>query len=90
MEAQQATMEGIAFDNEDYLPEFREAHGEPVYEDDGVVIFADDTGHELNAIVEHYADVTRSELSEWSHEIARDLCDYSWSVSEPVVVFKSV
>jgi hypothetical protein len=83
-------MEGIAFDNEHYLPEFREAHGDPVYKDDGVVIFADEKGHELKEVAEEYADVTRSELSEWSHEVARDLCDYPWSVSDPVVVFKSV
>jgi hypothetical protein len=90
MATSNTTMEAIAFDNEDYLPEFHEAHGAPVYEDDGVVIFADGTGQELNAIAEEYADVTRSELSEWAHEFARDVCDYSWSASDPVVVFKSV
>lgn len=81
-------MERIAFDNGGLYDEMVEAHGEPVFEEGGVSIFADEGHGEYGAIADHYDDVTIAELSEWSHAFARAACDYSWSVSYPVIVFR--
>jgi len=59
-----------------------------VYEDDQVAVVADHTGHELNEWVSETDNITRDELSEWCHTVARDLCDYDWSASDPVVFDK--
>jgi hypothetical protein len=60
---------------------------EVVYEDDQVVVVADHSGHELNEWASDL-DVDRSGLSETMHTLARQLCDYDWSVSDPVVFDK--
>lgn len=70
--------------------ELRDAHGETVAELDSMTVFADSTGHELSEIAEHHnhehgTDLSRGEVSEWMHEQARGI-DYSWSVSDPIVV----
>jgi len=60
---------------------------EVVYEDDQVVVVADHSGHELNDWASDLG-LDRSELSEQMHTLARQLCDYDWSVSDPVVFDK--
>lgn len=70
--------------------ELRDVHGEPVAELPSMTVWADEHGHELNEIAEWMrdemgADVTRGDVSEWMHEQARGV-DYSWSVSDPVVM----
>lgn len=75
---------------EDFEHEYRDdedTHAEVVYEDSEVVVVADHTGHELNEWANDY-DVDRSQLSEWMHKAARGLCEYDWSVSDPVVFDK--
>ena len=64
-----------------------DTHAEVVYEDDEVVVVADHTGHELNEWANDF-DVDRSELSKTLHTLARQKCEYSWSVSDPVVFDK--
>lgn len=51
------------------------------------VVFADTKGHELNEWADAL-EMSRSELSETMHDLARELSDYDWSVSDPVVVAK--
>ena len=57
---------------------------EVVYEDDEVIVVADHTGHELNEWANDFG-IHRSVLSEIMHTLARQVCDYSWEVSDPVV-----
>lgn len=70
----------------------RDAHGEPLIETKSLVLFRDETGHELNEFVDDM-DATRSELSEKMHELARKVYDDGnpgdeWSVTDPVVLAK--
>ena len=62
-------------------------HHEIVYEDDEVIVVADHTGHELNEWASDF-DVDATEFSKTMHTLARQVCDYSWSVSDPVVFDK--
>lgn len=72
---------------EDYESEMREAH-DVAYEDDNVIVFVDETGHELNEIVAE-TGVSRDVVSQWHHEQARKVCDRPWSVWDPVVALKN-
>ena len=73
--------------------DLRDVHGAPVVETDSVIIFADDTGHELNGIAD-YEGIDRGDLSEWMHSEARKHHDRdrlggdAWSVADPIVVLK--
>lgn len=74
---------------ESFETEYRtepKAH-EVVYEDDQVIVVADHTGHELNEWANDF-DMDRRELSRLMHDLARDVCDYNWSTSDPVVFDK--
>ena len=62
-------------------------HHEVVYEDDQVIVVADHTGHELNEWASDF-DVDAIEFSQTMHTLARQVCDYSWSVSDPIVFDK--
>ena len=62
-------------------------HHKIVYEDDEVIVVADHTAHELNEWANEF-DIDRTELSKTMHTLARQVCDYSWSVSDPVVFDK--
>lgn len=80
-------------DINNFLAEFREAH-EVWAETDEFVLFADETGHELNEIAEANG-VDRSELSARMHAEARqrysgDGTGDPWSVADPVIVYKNV
>lgn len=57
---------------------------EVVYEDDQVVVVADHSGHELNMWATDLG-IDRGVLSEIMHDLARQVSDYDWSVSDPVV-----
>ena len=74
---------------EEFEAEYRTEpqHHEVVYEDDQVIVVADHTGHELNEWASDF-DVDRTEFSQTMHALARQVCDYSWSVSDPVVFDK--
>ena len=73
--------------------DLRDVHGAPVVETDSVIIFADETGNELNEIAE-YEGLARGDVSEWMHTEARKHHDRdrlggdAWSVADPVVVLK--
>jgi len=73
--------------------ELRDAHGAPVVETRSVIIFRDETGHELNEIADHEG-IDRGDLSEWMHTEARKHHDRdrlggdAWSVSDAIVVLK--
>lgn len=68
-------------------------YGEPVYEDEDRVVFADDELHELNEWADDWLDLDRSELSERMHELAREVYgrDESdgtgdpWGAVDPIV-----
>jgi len=62
-------------------------HHEVVYEDEEVVVVADHTGHELNEWADDL-DFDRTELSKTMHTLARQVCDYNWSTSDPIVFDK--
>lgn len=70
----------------------RDAHGAPLVETRTLILFRDETGHELNEFAADM-DVSRSELSESMHDLARDIYDDGnpgdeWSVTDPVVIAK--
>jgi len=73
--------------------DLRDVHGAPVVETDSVIIFRDETGHELNEIAD-YEGIDSGDLSEWMHTEARKHHDRdrlggdAWSVSDPIVVLK--
>ena len=74
----------------EFEAEYRESDGknrEVVYEDSEVIVIADHTGHELNELSSEL-DFDRSELSKTMHTLARQVCDYDWSVSDPIVFDK--
>lgn len=75
---------------ETYEYEYRhddDTDAEVVYEDDQVVVVADHSGHELNEWVSDF-DTDAEKFSQCMHDLARQLCDYDWSVSDPVVFDK--
>jgi hypothetical protein len=74
---------------EEFEAEYRTEpqHHEVVYEDDEVVIVADHTGHELGEWASDYG-IDYGELSQAFHTLARQVCNYSWSVSDPIVFEK--
>lgn len=64
-----------------------------MYEGADRVVFADERNHELNEWADDWLDVTRSELSERMHELAREVYGRDeaqgtgdpWSVADPIV-----
>ena len=62
-------------------------HLEIVEETDDRVVFADTKGYELNEWA-NALGMDRSELSRAMREQAREVSDYSWSTSDPVVLAK--
>ena len=77
----------------DYEHEYREdPHTDAgvVYEDDQVIVVADNTGHELTEWASDF-NMTGEDCDEfctWNHEVARDLTDYDWTAADPVVFDK--
>lgn len=84
------TENGILTDHPDVtLLDYVDLHGEPVHVDAERVIFRDEHGHELDEWADAL-DVSRSDLSERMHELAResyhsDEAGDPWSVADPVV-----
>lgn len=75
---------------EAYEHEYRndpDTDAEVVYEDDDQIVVADHSGHELNEWASDLG-IDRGELSAAMHDLARQLCEYRWSVSDPVVFDK--
>ena len=75
---------------EEFEHEYRhddDTNAEVVYEDDQVIVVADHTGHELNEWASDFG-IDRSELSQTMHTLARQVSDYDWSVSDPIVFDK--
>jgi len=68
------------------IDDMREAH-ETIAETNDVIVFADHGGHELNSWAEQDG-LDRDELSRRMHKLARDITDYDWGASDPVVVSK--
>lgn len=74
------------------MVDYVDLHGEPVAQTDDIVIFRDDHGHELSEWADAL-DMSRSELSERMHDLARKHYGRAeargsgdpWSVSDPVV-----
>jgi len=59
-----------------------------VYEDEQVVVIADHKGHEFSGWSQD-AEMSAKEFSTTMHSLARQLCDYDWCVSYPVVFDKT-
>ena len=61
-----------------------------VYEDDQVIVVADNTGHELTEWASDFnmTDEDCDAFCTWNHEVARDLTDYDWTAADPVVFDK--
>jgi hypothetical protein len=89
------TENGIKSNHTDVsMVDYRDLHGEPLVNNDDVVIFRDEYGYELNEWANAF-DMDRSSLSARMHELARE--HYGdrdgrgpkggdpWSVSDPVV-----
>lgn len=55
-----------------------------VYEDDEVIVVADHAGYEFNEWVKEVT-MSRAAFSEIMHNFARQLCDYDWCESYPLV-----
>lgn len=89
-----ALMAEESFGLNNILDELRDVHGDPVAENENMIVFADTDGHELNEIATHTDGVDREDVSMWMHEMARKLHDRdhtggdAWSVADPVVVLK--
>lgn len=75
------------------MVDYEDLHGEPRYQDDDVVVFADQHGYELNEWADAL-DMDRSDLSARMHELAREHLTYGdagsgagdpWAVNDPVV-----
>lgn len=60
---------------------------EVVYEDKQVVVVADHTLHQLSEWINDY-DLEARAFRNFMHETARELCNYDWSASDPVVFDK--
>jgi len=78
---------------EEYEGEYRDgSFSKVVYEDDEIIIASDGSGHELNEWASDF-DVSRDELSEFFHSVARsrysndDIGD-EWAVRDPIVFDK--
>lgn len=72
------------------LDEMRSDHNdhlEVVAETDDRVVFVDLKGHELGEWA-NAMEIDVRELSEAMHEQAREVSEYDWSVSDPVVIAK--
>ena len=66
--------------------DYRDADwGEVVYEDAEVVVMADHKGYEWS---EWSSGYDAQQFSEAMHTLARQVCDYDWSVSYPLVFDK--
>lgn len=74
-------------DTDDYRHEAEDGHLVLVEERENNIVFSDTAGHELNEWAEHL-DMERADLSSRMHDLARDLSDYNWSTSDPVVIAK--
>ena len=90
-----AVMAEESFNLNEILDELRDVHGEPVAENENMLVFADTDGHELQEIANYSEhDIGRGDVSEWMHKMARKLHDRdwtggdAWSVADPVVVLK--
>lgn len=83
-----------AFNLQNIRDEMEDVHGEPAHENEWLVIFSDSDGHEYNEIAAYTDGVSRDDVSEWMHRVARQVHDQSrlggdpWSVADPVVIFK--
>ena len=82
----------VGDDYQDVAGLMREYHGAPLVETDALLLFRDETGHELNEFANDM-ETSRGELSERMHEIARrvhhdDSPGDEWSVTDPVVLAK--
>jgi len=67
---------------------------EIVYEDDGVLVLADHTGHlwdeQFEAVgISDQVREPQAVIRSLHHTAARQYCDYSWSTSAPIVIEKS-
>lgn len=87
------TTDGILTDYSDVtLLDYVDLHGEPVHVGPDRVVFRDTQGHELSEWAD-VLDISRSELSERMHELAREVYGRDkgrkvgdpWSQSDPVV-----
>jgi len=87
------TADGIYTDHADVtLLDYLDLHGEPVHVGPDRVVFRDEHGHGLNEWAD-VLNVSRSELSERMHELAREVYGRDqadgvgdpWSASDPVV-----
>lgn len=79
------TGDGILTDHPNVtLLDYVDLHGEPVHVGSDRVVFSDQHGHELNEWADAL-EADRDELSERMHELAREVSDYNWSTSDPVV-----
>jgi len=78
---------------EDFEYEYRKdphTDAEVVYEDDQVIVVADNTGHELAEWMSDFnmTGEYRDAFYAWNHEVARELTDHDWAVVDPVVFDK--
>jgi len=81
----QFTADGIRSNHPDVtLLDYVDAHGAPIHTSSDRVIFADRHGAELNEWADAL-DLKRSHLSARMRELARDVSEWNWSTSDPVV-----
>lgn len=89
-----ALMAEESFGLNEILDELRDVHGDPVAENENMIVFADTHGYELNDIADHTEGVDYSDVSGWMHKTARTIRDRvpsggdHWAVYDPVVVLK--
>jgi hypothetical protein len=62
-------------------------HGHVVAETEDSLVYADHAGYELGEWADDL-DMDARRLSERMHELARDLTEYDWCASDPVVLAK--
>lgn len=83
----------VQYDLSNYISELRDEH-DVRKETSEYVVFADEHGHELNAIAEANG-VDRNDLSQRMHADGRAHYDGerpgdAWSVADPIIVYKDV
>lgn len=81
------TENGIKSDHPDVsIERYQQIHGEPIVENDQVVIFADRYGYDTNEWAE-LLDIDRSDLADRMYELAREHSDESqlWGAADPIV-----
>jgi hypothetical protein len=90
------TDHGIQLANKDVLDlddMRRQSHLDIVEETDQSLVLADRKGHELNEWIEHFKRIgepaVAESLRETMHEQAKELTNYDWSTSDPLVIAKS-